>query len=126
MSDDKVSNGARILLVEDSPVVSLNTEDALRDHGYFVVGPAYDMAAALDLSNREQIDAAIVDLNIRGEKCFQVLEILEKRDVPFILTSGYADWTMPEQWIERPRLQKPFEQEALLKKLEKMIRQKAG
>ena len=125
MSDDKAANGARILLVEDSPVVSLRAEDALRDDGYFVVGPAYDMAAAVDLASREQIDAAIVDLNIRGEKCFQVLEILEKRDVPFILTSGYADWTMPEEWMEKPRLQKPFEEDALLKKVEKMVREKA-
>jgi hypothetical protein len=28
--------------------------------------------------------------------------------VPFVLTSGYADWSMPEKWDDRPRLQKPY------------------
>jgi hypothetical protein len=29
--------------------------------------------------------------------------------VPFVLTSGYADWDqMPEKWQGRPRLQKPY------------------
>jgi len=28
--------------------------------------------------------------------------------VPFILTSGYADWQMPDKWRDRPRLQKPY------------------
>jgi hypothetical protein len=28
--------------------------------------------------------------------------------VPFVLTSGYADWTMPDKWRDRPRLQKPY------------------
>jgi hypothetical protein len=28
--------------------------------------------------------------------------------VPFILTSGYADWSMPDKWRDRPRLQKPY------------------
>ena len=125
MSDGKVASGARILLVEDSPVVSLRSEDALQERGYFVVGPAYDMPAALDLANREQIDAAIVDLNIRGEKCFAVLQVLEERDIPFLITSGYADWSMPEEWMERPRLQKPFDEDALIKKLEKLIKAKA-
>jgi hypothetical protein len=28
--------------------------------------------------------------------------------VPFVLTSGYADWQMPEKWEDRPRLMKPY------------------
>ena len=28
--------------------------------------------------------------------------------VTLVLTSGYADWTMPEKWDDRPRLQKPY------------------
>jgi hypothetical protein len=28
--------------------------------------------------------------------------------VPFVFTSGYADWQMPDKWEDRPRLQKPY------------------
>jgi hypothetical protein len=34
--------------------------------------------------------------------------MLDAKDVPFILTSGYADWQMPEKLQDRPRLQKPY------------------
>ena len=27
---------------------------------------------------------------------------------PFMLTSGYGDWQLPERWQDRPRLQKPY------------------
>ena len=98
----------RVLIVEDSPVIAQDTEQMLQEIGCFVVGPATTMADARQLAEKEQIDAAVVDINIRGDKAFSVLRILEDRGVPFILTSGYADWTLPDEWQERPRVQKPY------------------
>lgn len=106
MTDDLI--GKRVLLVEDSPVVSLDTDQMLRDWGCVVVGPAANMAAALQLSEEEELHAAIIDINIRGGKAFPLLKILERRRVPFLLTSGYADWSMPPEWYDRPRLAKPY------------------
>jgi CheY-like chemotaxis protein len=101
-------DGRRILVVEDSPVVAEACADMLRDMGCAAVGPATNMAAALQMSQDEELDAAVVDINIRGGKSFPVLRILEARGVPFLLTSGYADWSMPEEWQGRPRLAKPY------------------
>lgn len=101
-------DGRRILVVEDSPVVADDSADILRDLGCTVVGPAGTMASALQLAEEEDVDAAIVDINIRGGKSYAVLKILEGREIPFLLTSGYADWSMPEEWLERPRLLKPY------------------
>jgi hypothetical protein len=47
-------------------------------------------------------------VHIRGERIFPLCEMLESKGVPFVLTSGYADWTMPEKWQDKPRLQKPY------------------
>ncbi|WP_265571134.1 response regulator [Sphingomicrobium nitratireducens] len=121
MNDHSEDKG-RILVVEDSPVLSLRAEDILTDRGFFIVGPAYDMMQAIDLAKREQIDAAVIDLNIRGEKSFDVMKTLEERGVPFVITSGYADWSMPEEWRERPRLQKPFEDDALAGAVRDLLR----
>jgi CheY-like chemotaxis protein len=101
-------DGRRILVVEDSPVVAVACEDMLRDMGCVVIGPATNMAAALQLATEEQLDGAIVDINIRGGKAFPVLKILAGRGVPFLLASGYADWSMPEEWRECPRMAKPY------------------
>ena len=107
-SSAQTLHGRHILIVEDSPVVAEACDDMLRDMGCRVVGPATNMAAALQLATEEELDAALVDINIRGGKAFPVLKILAGRGIPFLLASGYADWSMPEEWRDRPRLAKPY------------------
>ena len=116
----------RVLVVEDSPVVAEACEDMLRDMGCVVVGPATNMAAALQMAREEAIDAAIVDINIRGGKAFPVLKILEGRGVPFLLTSGYADWSMPEEWRDQPRLAKPYTPNLLREGLLKLLAERTS
>ena len=113
--------GRRILVVEDSPVVADACGEMLRDMGCTIVGPATNMAAALQLAEEEVLDAALVDLNIRGGKAYPVLKILERREVPFLLASGYADWSMPEEWQDRPRLAKPYSPNLLRESLLKLL-----
>jgi DNA-binding NtrC family response regulator len=109
----KKLKGRRILLVEDSPVISDATGMMLEDMGCDLVGPAATMAPALVLAEEERLDAAVVDINIRGGKAYNLLTVLARRNVPFLLTSGYADWSMPEEWQERPRLTKPYNEQEL-------------
>src|SRR3954466_12458398 len=101
-------SGRRILVIEDSPVVAPFTVDILSDLGCEVVGPAPNMALARELVDDGDFDAALLDVHIRGERVFPLCELLAAKGVPFVLTSGYADWTMPEKWDDRPRLQKPY------------------
>jgi DNA-binding response OmpR family regulator len=105
--------GRKVLLVEDSPVISEATEMMLSDMGCEVVGPAGTMAPALQMATEQPLDAAVVDINIRGGKAFSILTILEDRKIPFLLTSGYADWSMPKEWQGRPRLAKPYDEREL-------------
>jgi CheY-like chemotaxis protein len=100
--------GRRILLIEDSPVVGPFTADLLDELGCVVVGPAPNMAAARELVDAGEFDAALIDVHIRGERVFPLCEMLQAKGLPFVLTSGYADWQMPEKWQDRPRLQKPY------------------
>jgi CheY-like chemotaxis protein len=100
--------GRRILVVEDSPVVGPFTADLLDELGCEVVGPAPNMAAARELVEAGEFDAALMDIHIRGERVFPLCEILESGSVPFVFTSGYADRNMPEKWEDRPRVQKPY------------------
>ena len=52
--------------------------------------------------------AAVMDVHIRGERVFPMCELLDAKGVPFVLTSGYADWQIPDKWADRPRLTKPY------------------
>jgi CheY-like chemotaxis protein len=114
--------GKRILVVEDSPVVAPFTADILGELGCAVVGPAPNMAAARELIEGETLDGALMDVHIRGERVFPLCDMLESRAVPFILTSGYADWQIPEKLEKRPRLQKPYTMEQVEKALVELLR----
>ena len=114
--------GRRILIVEDSPVVGPYTADLLAELGCEAVGPAPTMAAARTLAEEGQFDAAIMDVHIRGERVFPLCDLLASRGVPFLLTSGYAAWELPEKLRECPRLQKPYTLEDLAKGLSEILR----
>lgn len=100
--------GRRVLLVEDSPVVGPFTADLVEELGCVALGPAPTLAAARELIASGGFDVAVVDVHIRGERAFSLCETLESQGIPFVLTSGYGDWQVPEHWAERPRLQKPY------------------
>lgn len=112
-------------MVEDSPVVAPFTVAVLEDLGCVAVGPAPNMASARELIESETFDAAIMDVHIRGERVFALCDLLDARDIPFLLTSGYADWQVPDEWEDRPRLQKPYTFDELSAALRRMLNKPA-
>jgi DNA-binding NtrC family response regulator len=92
-------------------VVASFAKDVLEELGCIVIGPAGNLADARTLAEDEDIDAALVDIRIRGAKSFPICEILKRRRIPFVLTSGYADWAMPVEWADRLQLPKPYKLE---------------
>lgn len=113
--------GRRILVVEDSPLIAEVLADMLTDLGCVVVGPTGSMAIALELARDERLDGAVIDVNIRGGKVFPAADTLAARDIPFLLASGYADWTLPEHLRDRPRLTKPYTAAIVEQQLRKLF-----
>jgi hypothetical protein len=66
---------ARILVVDDEPLISAMTEDWLSELGHSVVGPAHNLAAALKLAEMD-LDAAIVDLALGKDKSYPLADAL--------------------------------------------------
>ena len=113
MTDPAGLNGRRVFVVEDETLVSMLIEDILEDFGCTVVGPAARLDQALTLAQSEQIDVAILDVNLAGTRVFPVADILAKRGVPFIFASGYGDLALEGPHVGRPVVQKPFSPEAI-------------
>jgi CheY-like chemotaxis protein len=99
----------RILIVEDETMIAMLLEEMLADLGCIVVGPARDVAMALEAVNTEQIDCAILDLNLRGERADPVADALVARGVPFIFATGYGESGIDPRFKNAPVLQKPYE-----------------
>lgn len=98
----------RILVVEDEAMIATIIEDVLSDLGCEVVGPVAKLESAIQLAREEALDGAILDVTIRGGKVFPAAEILRERGIPFVLSTGYGDWALPDDLLGQHRLTKPF------------------
>lgn len=103
-------SGLRVLVVEDEVTISLLLEDMLLDLGCEVVGPAARLQVAKGLVEKEQLDLAILDVNVAGEPIYPVVEALAQRGVPFVFSTGYGAAGIDDAYRNRPVLQKPFVQ----------------
>ncbi|HEY0034239.1 MAG TPA: response regulator [Devosia sp.] len=103
--------GRRLLIVEDDYMIATDLTHWFEDAGAEVVGPAGSVSKALALvaSHAEQLDAAVLDVNLRDEKVFPVAEALSKAGVPFIFATGYDAHIIPETYVEVPRCEKPVD-----------------
>ena len=113
--------GRHILLVEDEVLIAMLLEDALTEAGCHVIGPFGRLSAALEGAQAESIDAAILDVNVAGEKIYPVAELLHRRQVPFLLLSGYGDQAVPADRPEWQVCAKPFNVGDVLGRLAAML-----
>jgi DNA-binding response OmpR family regulator len=106
----------RILVVEDEFLISAMLCDMLFDAEAVVVGPAASVSAALRLVQDNDVDCAILDMNLNGEWSDPIADELDRKGVPFIFTTGYGATERSERWKVRT-VSKPYaweEVEALL------------
>jgi len=123
-SDQSISTllGVRVLVVEDEMMVALYIEDTLRDLGCEVLEPAHTLADALARAEENEIDAAVLDINIAEDEVYPVAERLVLRGVPFIFATGYALESIPDEWRSRPIIRKPYHAQQLRAALENTLR----
>jgi CheY-like chemotaxis protein len=84
----------RILVVEDEMMLMMLIEDALADAGCRPL-IASRIPKAVALSETEAIDCAILDVNLAGEDVYPVADVLSRRDIPFIFSTGYGTDSLP-------------------------------
>lgn len=82
--------GKRVLVVEDEPVVAMCLEDILDGLGCITIGPASRLAEGLALALAGGLDAAILDINLGGERSTAIAEALRGQAIPFAFASGYG------------------------------------
>jgi PAS domain S-box-containing protein len=105
--------GKRVLLVEDEMLVALMMKDLLTDLGFSVVGPFGGIAEAVEGARDVHLDAAVLDINLRGELVYPVAEFLAARGVPFVFITGYGAESIDRRFAHIPVLQKPIERQSL-------------
>jgi DNA-binding response OmpR family regulator len=116
-----VLEGIRVLVVEDEFLVATLIEDMLLAAGCVVAGPIPRLSEALDAVGSGTFDAAVLDVNLGGDRVYPVADALSRRNVPFVFVTGYSTGVLPSEYDERPRLCKPFKMAELLGKLSSVV-----
>ena len=115
---------ARILVVDDEPLISTMTEEWLSELGHAVVGPAHNLAAAMELVQSD-IDAAIVDVALGKENGYPLADALTARGVPFVLATGYGQDGIEPRYRDHSTLAKPFQFATFRRLVEQMLAERA-
>jgi CheY-like chemotaxis protein len=113
--------GLRILIVEDNPYIAIALEEMLSEHGLVIAGVAGALDDALLLAASASLDIALLDVNIRDRKIDPVAEALTARGKPFVFTTGCGRAGLPEAFLDRPVVEKPFYIEEILQTLQNAL-----
>jgi DNA-binding response OmpR family regulator len=85
---DAPASPCTILVVEDEFFIALEIKTALTSAGFNVLGPAGSVDHALELLRDTKPDAAVLDVDLGGERVTPVAIQLKVLGIPFVLASA--------------------------------------
>ena len=119
--------GCRVLVVEDEFFQAKDLARALSEAGAVPVGPVPSFRDAVEaLERNDVIDAAVLDINLRGQMAYEVADVLASRGIPFLFATGYDPELLPEAHRDRPIYEKPFRMDYLLAGVARLCAQSAA
>ena len=118
--DDSQLTGVRVLVVEDTWHVARAMKGLLESLGMEVIGPAATVSAAKQYAAAQMPALALVDINLKGERAYGLIDHLHDKDIPIIVVSGYA---VLASLTEKAAaiLQKPYEASELIAALHGVV-----
>jgi DNA-binding response OmpR family regulator len=120
-SNRHVLDGRSVLVVEDQYFLAGDIARALSAVGAEVIGPVPDLDRGLALSRGRDLDAAVLDINLRGEDVYRLAEELMRRAVPIVFTTGVDSTVLPTAFVQVPRLEKPIQLADLIRTLSDLL-----
>lgn len=107
---------ARILIIEDDPIIALDNSEIVRQMGHEVVGTAARQREALDLAAERKPDLILADIQLAdGDDGMEtVREILTTATLPVIFVTGFPERLLTGGSLEPAFVvTKPFDSDTL-------------
>jgi DNA-binding response OmpR family regulator len=113
--------GVRVLIVEDNWHVAHALRLLLETEGMEVSGTAATLNQAFRLATEQKPDVAVVDINLRGELAYGLIDQMHDQRVRIIVLTGYAVLAPRLTGEVDAVLQKPFNGPELLDALRRTL-----
>ena len=118
-----MTTACRVLIVEDEYFLATDLEESLRSEGAEIVGPVGELSEALAQVNEDGFDAAVIDINLRGQSVYPIADKLIEKQIPFVFATGYGQEALPSRFWEVKRFEKPYDAPAIAKHVVRLYRQ---
>ena len=89
------------------------------------MGPVGTSEQALAMIEKDHINGALLDANLRGRPVDDIAAALTRRRIPFMFVTGYGRASLPEAFGKAPMLPKPFTEAQLLEAAADLIDRRA-
>jgi PAS domain S-box-containing protein len=117
--------GQRFLVVEDNFLVALDIAAGLEQTGAEVVASTASAKEALDLVEREALDAALLDGSLHGAPVDEIAAALTRHKVPFLFVTGFGRESLPQAFRNVAVLSKPFSPQQLAEAAARLVERRA-
>jgi CheY-like chemotaxis protein len=110
----------RILIIEDAPLIAYLIDNLVFDLGYAVSGIAHTFTSARRELAKRNFDVVLLDLNLGGEDCLEIADLLLEAGTPFVFVTG-SNRVFEGRYKGVPLLPKPFSAYQLCVLLERLV-----
>lgn len=121
MANEASLRGQRILVVEDDYYLATDTVRALKEAGASVVGPCAAEPDARAAIAGAAITGAVLDINLREGRSFDLAREFKAAGTPFLFITGYDQEVIPPEFVTIACLQKPVELRRVVATLAKAL-----
>ena len=104
-----------ILVAEDQFLIATDIIQAFQECGFSIAGPVSSLEEAMALlDDSADLAGAVVDLRLRGDLAYPLIDRLLERGVPVVLSTGYDSSEIPERYLHLPCFEKPIAPQRLV------------
>ncbi|MGI3899770.1 MAG: hypothetical protein ACRYF1_04670, partial [Janthinobacterium lividum] len=116
--------GLSVLIVEDEPLLAFEVVEHLQAFGATPLGPIPTVERTLRfIETADRIDAALLNVMLRGEVSFPIADELSERGIPFVFVTG-NDRAVRERFPDVPVHPKPADMGAIVMTLAAVINER--
>ena len=116
-----------VLVLDDEYLVATEIADMLEDAGYEIAGPVLNVDEAARIVRCEDIDAAVLDIVLRGGTSLKLARTIGAHGIPVLLITGRApEFADDEDWKSVPCLLKPFQHGELVQRVGLLVGNQAA
>lgn len=105
-----MSDGLRVLIVEDEGIVEMMMEEMVRHLGCRVVASSRTLDRGIAFAESEQVDFALLDYDLGdGTDALPIAQALAERDIPFAFVTAHPSEALQQAFPDVPILVKPLQ-----------------